>query len=452
MVAPLVVAAGIAYMLLSSTSPYQRFQNQHLNKLIPNEILDPASLIEAHAFGELSEDSFKEVMRRHGFDSKHANQFRAITQTKLSAIDLIQLRRRGLISEEDFETQQKKSRTGDKTMSQIEKLSEFIPGVQDTIQFAVREAYRDDIAAKFGYDEDFPTPVRIATIERMTVDEHENLEGSDRLIAQSLQIGLDPSILRRFWRAHWQLPAVTAGLEMFHRLRPEFNPVNPVDIDTIKELLKIQDIAPFWQNRILETSFVLPTRVDVRRMYVAGLLDREKVYNIYQQRGYNPEWAEKLTQLADSDKLNSGRDLSKTMIEKAYEEGVITRDNSVSLLIEMRYSDDEAEIIMDLIDRKLSNNELRDKLSLLKTRFIRGIIEEESYKSSLDDLNILGDKRDLIILGAKSERLTKQKLASKEDLKAFFKKKLLARDEIQTELIKAGYSKELADMLITSWK
>ena len=451
MVAPLVVAAGIAYMLISSTSPYNRFQNQQLNKLIPNEILDPSSLIEAHAFGEISDKSFKEVMRRHGFDSKHSKQLKAITQTKLSAIDLIQLRRRGLISDKDFETQQKKSRTEDKTMSQIEMLSKFIPGVQDTIQFAVREAYRDDIALKFGYDDDFPNSARIREIELMDTNKYDNLEGTDRLIAQALQIGLDPLVLKSFWRIHWQLPAVTAGLEMFHRLRPEFNPANPVTFDDIKELLKIQDIAPFWQERILETSFNLPTRVDIRRMYVAGLLEQEDVYNLYQQRGYSPEWAEKLTQLAVSDKLDSGRDLSKTMIEKAYEEGVIKREDSLLLLIEMRYSVDEAEIIMDLIDLKLSNNELRDKLSLLKTRFIRGIIEEVSYKSSLDDLNILGDKRDLIILGAKSERLTKQKLASKEDLKAFFKKKLLTKDEIRTELMKSGYSTDLANMLITSW-
>ncbi|KKN03705.1 hypothetical protein LCGC14_1104980 [marine sediment metagenome] len=452
MVAPFVVAAGVVYMVLSSTSPYQRFQSQQFNKAIPNEILDPASLIEAHAFGEISDKSFKEIMRRHGFDSKHSKQFRAISQTKLSAIDLIQLRRRGLISDKDFETQQKKSRTEDKTLSQIEMLSKFIPGVQDTINFAVREAYRDDIADKFGYDEDFPSPERIRVIEEMDTNKYDNLEGTDRLIAQALQIGLDPLVLKSFWRIHWQLPAVTAGLEMFHRLRPEFNPDNPVTFDDIKELLKIQDIAPFWQERILETSFNLPTRVDVRRMFIAGLLTQDEVYDLYQQRGYSPEWAEKLTQLADSDKLDSGRDLSKTMIEKAYEEGVIKREDSLLLLIEMRYSVDEADIIMALIDLKLSNNELRDKLSLLKTRFIRGIIEEGSYKSSLDDLNILGDKRDLIILGAKSERLTKQKLASKEDLKTFFKKKLMNIKEVQTELIKAGYSKELADMLITSWK
>ncbi len=452
MVALLVVAAGIAYMLISSTSPYNRFQNQQLNKLIPNEILDPSSLIEAHAFGEISDKSFKEVMRRHGFDSKHSKQLKAITQTKLSAIDLIQLRRRGLISDEDFETQQKMSRTGDKTVSQIEMLSKFIPGVQDTINFAVREAYRDDIASKFGYDDDFPPPERIRVIEEMDTDKYDNLEGSDRLIAQALQIGLEPDILRRFWRAHWQLPSITAGLEMFHRLRPEFNPDNPVDFETIKELLKIQDIAPFWQERILETSFNLPTRVDVRRMYVAGLLTQDEVYDLYQQRGYSPDWAEKLTQLADSDKLDSGRDLSKTMIEKAYGEGVLTRKDTISLLLEMRYDKNEAEIIVGLMDQDLANNEFGDKLKLLKTRFIRGIIDVEAYTAELDKLNVIGDKRDFIILNAQAERSTKQKLATKEDLKAFFKKKLMNKVEVKAELMRSGYSKELAEMLIESWK
>lgn len=451
MVSPLVVVGGMAYMLIASTSPFNRMQDQQLNKLFPNDILDPASLIEALAFGEISVKTYNDTMRLHGFDLKHSSQLRNISQTKLSSLDLIQLRRRGLISDEDFITQQKMSRTGSKTIGQIEKLSKFIPGVQDTIQFAVREAYRDDIADKFGYDEDFPDPGRIKTIEKMTPDQYENLEGTDRLIAQALQIGLDPAILKSFWRAHWQLPSITAGLEMFHRLRPEFNPANPVDFDTIKELLKIQDIAPFWQERILETSFNLPTRVDVRRMYVAGLLTQQEVYDLYQQRGYSPEWAEKLTQLADSDKLDSGRDLSRTMIEKAYEEGIIKRENALSLLIEMRYDENEAEIIVDLIDRDLANNKLRDKLKLLKAQFIRGIINEASYKSSLDDLNILSERRDLIILAAKTERLTKQKLATKDDLKAFFKKQIFTENEVRTELLKLGYNEELADHLITSW-
>ena len=451
MVAPLVVAGGILYMLISSTSPYNRFQSQKLNTLVANEILDPASLIEARAFNLLDDEHFKNEMKKHGFKGSRSEQLEAITKTKLSPLDLIQLKRRGLISNEDFLIQQQKSRTDNKTISQIADLSKFIPGVQDTIQFAVREAYRDDIADKFGYDDDFPSTERVATIEAMNVSEHENLEGSDRLIAQALQIGLDPDILRRFWRAHWQLPSITAGLEMFHRLRPEFNPNNPVDFDTIKELLKIQDIAPFWQDRILETSFNLPTRVDVRRMYVAGLLTQQEVFDLYQQRGYSPEWSEKLTQLADSDKLDSGRDLSRSMIEKAYDEGVIKRDNALSLLIEMRYDENEAEIIVDLIDRDLANNKLRDKLKLLKAQFIRGIIDEALYKSSLDDLNILSERRDLIILASKSERLTKQKLATKEDLKAFFKKQIFTKSEVKAELLKLGYNEELADRLITSW-
>ena len=451
MVAPLVVLGIGISMVLMPSSPFQRFINQNMNRLFPTELLDPASLIEAEAFGEISNKDFKVDMRRHGFNKKRTEHFRSITQTKLSPLDLIQLKRRGLISDKDFETQQKMSRTGDKTIDQIERLSEFVPGVQDTIQFAVREAYRDDIAAKFGYDDEFPTPAEIRIIELMNPSDYDRLDGMDRLIAQSLQIGLDPTILKRFWRAHWQLPAISAGLEMFHRLRPEFDPENPVTFDDIKELLKIQDIAPFWQERILETSFNLPTRVDVRRMYVAGLLEQEDVYNIYQQMGFNPKWAEKLTQLADSDKLNSGRDLSRSMIEKAYEEGVLKREDAIILLLEMRYDTNEAEIIVSLMDRDLANNEFGDKLKLLKTRFIRGIIDVETYTTELDNLNVIGDKRDFIILNAQAERLSKQKLATKEDLKSFLKKQIMDTDEVHAELMRSGYSKELANMLITSW-
>lgn len=451
MVAPLVVA-GVLGMIALGTSPIQRLINQPLNLALPFELLDPASLIEANAFGLIDNSSYFLAMRKQGFNKNRSERLRTIAQTKLSPLDLIQLKRRGLISEEDFIKQIEMSRTNEQTTDQIDRLSRFVPGVQDTIRFAVREAYRDDIADKFGYDEDFPPDSRIAEIEALPVAEHEQLTGSDRLIAQSLQIGLDPQLLKRFWRAHWELPSVSAGLEMFHRLRPEFSPVNPVTFETVKELLKIQDIAPFWQERILETSFKLPTRVDIRRMYVNGLMERPEVFDVYQQLGFAPKWAEMLTQLADSDKDNAGRDLSRTMIEGAYEEGIINRDTAIFLLNEMKYDEVEAEIIIRLKDRELANNEFSDKLKLLKTQFIRGIIDEEAYRSSLDELNLIADKRDLIILNAKSERMTVQKLASKEDLKAFFKKAILTEKEITVELEKIGYSAQLIEWLIKSWK
>ena len=332
MVAPLVVAAGFLFMLGSQSSPFQRFLTHNLNTVFPTEILDPASLIEAEAFGEITDDTFKSEMKKHGFDRRRTNDLRIITQTKLNSSDLIQLRRRGLISESDFRSQQKMSRTGDKIIAQIEDLSKYVPGVQDTIQFAVREAYRDDIAGKFGYDEDFPTADRIKAIEDMNPDQYDNLAGSDRLIAQALQIGLDPDILRRFWRSHWQLPSITAGLEMFHRLRPEFNPDNPVDFETIKELLKIQDIAPFWQERILETSFNLPTRVDVRRMYRAGSIDIQTVYDTYRDLGYDDVNATLLTEWTEVEYAPEQKDLTRSQIERAYADGLVTEPEANDLL------------------------------------------------------------------------------------------------------------------------
>ncbi|KKK96626.1 hypothetical protein LCGC14_2660900, partial [marine sediment metagenome] len=151
-------------------------------------------------------------------------------------------------------------------------------------------------------------------------------------------------------------------------------------------------------------------------------------------------------------KDNAGRDLSRTMIERAYEEGIINRENAILLLNEMKYDEVEAEIIIRLKDRELANNEFSDKLKLLKTQFIRGIIDEEAYRSSLDELNLIGDKRDLIVLGAKNERTTVQKLATKEDLKAFFKKGILKEKAITIELDKLGYSAQLIQWLIASWK
>ncbi|KKK80899.1 hypothetical protein LCGC14_2818870, partial [marine sediment metagenome] len=273
MVAPIVLAGAFA-MIALGTSPIQRMINQPLNILIPNEILDPASLIEANAFGLVSDKSYRLEMKKHGFNHDRAKRLKKIAMTKLSPLDLIQLRRRGLITEKDFIKQIEMSRTDEKTVKQIEELSEFIPSVQDTIQFAVREGYREDIAETQRYDEDFPSNKRIREIELMDDKTYEKLKGSDRLIGQALQIGLKPQLLKIFWRIHWQLPSVSAGLEMFHRLRPEFNPTNPVTFETIKELL---EKFPQW---------IYPLAVEVPRSYPGSPIRAIDIVDLALVTGY----------------------------------------------------------------------------------------------------------------------------------------------------------------------
>ena len=68
-------------------------------------------------------------------------------------------------------------------------ITEIIPGVQDLVRMAVREAFTPEIAAKFGQYEDFPGAV----------------------VPWGQKQGLSKEWLERYWAAHWDLPSPMQG-------------------------------------------------------------------------------------------------------------------------------------------------------------------------------------------------------------------------------------------------
>jgi len=73
--------------------------------------------------------------------------------------------------------------------TKIAQLTEFIPGPSDLVRMAVREAWRDDVAARWGYDADMPP----------------------HFAEQMQRLGDTENWARLYWRAHWELPSVTLG-------------------------------------------------------------------------------------------------------------------------------------------------------------------------------------------------------------------------------------------------
>ena len=146
------------------------------------------------------------------------------------------------------------------------ELAKPIPPVADIITMAVREAFTPEIAARFGQYEGLPA----AYVEWVG------------------KKGLTKEWAERYWAAHWSLPSPQQGFEMLHR-----GVINESDLSL---LLRALDIMPFWRDKLIEISFNPLTRVDVRRMYGLGVLDKAGVLKAYKDIGYNETNANLMTE------------------------------------------------------------------------------------------------------------------------------------------------------------
>ena len=116
-------------------------------------------------------------------------------------------------------------------VAHLKELFPLIPPVSDLVLMAVREAFSPEIVQAYGLYDDLPAD----------------------FVTHAKTIGLDENWSKAYWAAHWQLPSMTDGFEMFHR--------DIIDRSELETLLRTKDIMPYWRDRLTKIAYNNYTRV-----------------------------------------------------------------------------------------------------------------------------------------------------------------------------------------------
>jgi hypothetical protein len=318
---PLAIASVIA-VVMALVQPLTRIIQYEVEEFVQSFRPDPSTLVQMSRRGGMSLPDIDDMLNELGLTPALKEAYKELVRSRLPVEQLGQADLRGLLqSGELFDEMRKRGYTIEETNAFIEIL-QVIPGPQDLIRMAVREAWDDNVASKFGYDANFP--VEFAETAK--------------------KVGLSVEWARRFWRAHWELPGVREGFDMLHR--------RIIDKSELELLLRVRDIPSFWSERLIELSYDPYTRVDVRRMYTAGVLTEKEVFNTYQDLGYDEEHAGKLTEWTIQEFGQEGRELTKSDALSSYTDNVITLDEVNNLLDALGYDPYEIAVLVARADLK----------------------------------------------------------------------------------------------------
>jgi len=336
-----------------------------LKELWNSNLLDPRDIITGWRLNIFDRVTRNNLMAQHGYSETMCNYLAGATMRPLDLDSVREATLRNILK--DFGPQIHLDKLGysGEDSSIIKQLWWRLPNVQDLIRMAVREVFTPDIAAKFGQFDDFPGPF-----------------GS-----WAKQLGIGDYWAKNYWGAHWDLPSATQGFEMFHR--------SIINADELAMLLRALDVMPFWRDKLIQMSYNIPTRVDIRRMYQIGIYTRDDVKATYQKGGYSPEDAEALTEFtvqyygADEEtSLDEEQDFTKTEVLSAYRSQMITRPEASTYLKELMYTDAQITFYLNREDLKLSQ-EVRDAyLSGYKALFVAGQIGADKVQADLEKVGI----------------------------------------------------------------
>ena len=293
-------------------------------------------------------------------------------------------------------------------------LHKYYPNAPDFVRFGVREVFKPDIVAKYGYDQDFP----------------------EEIIPHMAKAGLTEDVMQWYWRSHWELPSFYNIKDARHR-----DLIGDAEVD---EWLMVNDYAPYWRNILKGIIFNPYTRVDIRRMYDSGVVDRDVVKRTYKDLGYDEIHAENLTKftIVNSDKT---KDVLSTYT-KAYTKGIIDESELTDQMRIMEYSDKEIELRIGLLNLTEVAERPKRGLTLtnVKKLFTTGLINSQTLEDMLIGLNYSDDAVKYMKILIISESVPHRTWTA--EIKKGYKADLLTRDEAVNRLTSIGYTTEAIDL------
>ena len=393
-----------------------------------------------------------------------------------------------------------------------------IPPPSDLIRMAVREAFTPDIAEAFGQYENFP-PAFGALASGL---------GIGGRMADSILPGAPGGALpaglgnktwpEAYWAAHWDLPSPTQGFTMLQRALTSPLPgadalpftvggetyYHVIDFETLQLLLRALDVMPFWRDKLTAINYRPVSRIDIRRMFATGSVDRRDVLRTYLSLGYYPEDAVKLADWVTREAAGISKDLSREVVIKAYREGRLTRDQAIDELLDLGYADDQVDLLLDLADVEVADVLARLAEDVFEADFKAGVLSEGELRAALAFIGVPERRIELLVrlwtrqLAVKPARLSTSQVQrlyhegivsrpqaeyllaaegynptaigwliqlatpepdlpparelSKEDLRTALRQALMSEGEVRARLTAMGWKTPDADLLLTMWR
>ena len=421
-------------------------------------------------------EALNSELQRRGFTTDDINIFTANYEQLMDFQAMLPAVYRGEMSYDELRTIMQKRGWNDVDITTMITAAKPMPQVGDLIRFGVREAYRDDVAAQWGYDADFPAG-----------------------FAQDMaKLGYTPEWAKYFWRAHWELPSVQLGMEMTHR--------GIISTGEFEDLLHLQDYPAGWRARMQQVIYSPYTRVDVRRMYGQGILTREQVKRSYMDIGYDDTHAENLTEftiryedgnggsipaalqgvsegvitsavakgmMADGEAhdalvaLKNSPEVADLMIrlshwkkavadkpepqsgfttdmrnitERAYMNGTIERAPALAQLVEVGYSAEEAGFILQAVDYARGEREQEDQIGLIQAAYLNGTLSSVDVVTRLGALDLPSTQQERLLAQWNTVLELPNRRLTEAQYRACFKAQLITADDYTQAMIDLGYS------------
>lgn len=461
---------GFVSVLVAGTATVRALV-QASNIALPNEIPDPGSLTEMYRRGYIDGGTASSLMLRHGYDADTTKSLLALSQNLLSVPDLLNLRYKGVISDAAYASYAAQLGVSAEQSAQylkvfeqrldvltvmsawrrgffteggqpdyfqdlaaqgwtpdridlLKKATSFIPPPTDVIRFLMRDVFIPEFVTTYGMAQEYPTD-------------------ADAYFAK---IGIDHDTALLYWEAHWELPSISQGYELYQR--------GQIKEDDLRRLLRAQGVEPYWRDPLIAISYNPITRVDIRRLHLYGTVKTEDLPGLYKQIGYSPANAQLLADFTvtynaahpASDTVAAAKvpaqyhGITESVVVDSYIEGILSKDEATAYLADINIPGPVASFILAHADYKVHQQELKDEIEIIKDSYLAGQGTLQQALSALGGLGLDDAAQAKAIAGIMRARRAQKSLPTKAELLKLYGAKVITARQYVNELRNLGYA------------
>lgn len=339
-----------------------------------------------------------------------------------------------------------------------------IPGSSDLIRFAVREAFDPATIQRFDYHKEFPREI-IPWMEKQGYGQDTGIPrpaGATDNLGNPLNGNCTWSDL--YWYSHWELPSLTQGYEMYHRLysNSRYGPApnvvggNTFDGIDLEALQKAQDIPNYWRQRLQSISFHPLTRVDTKRMFESNVIDKARVYHTMREGGYNDRDANDLADWFELEKIKKlkapPKKVASEYVCSHLHMGTIDEPEARRILGLAEYTIAETNDFIAKCDLTRRSKTIQIGLGALKNSYIQGGLSQTELTIELQNLGVSAVMVQNYITRWNLLKSFKYKLISAGQIAKAYNDYLITDSDVITKLSNLGYPKDEVYLILNSAK
>lgn len=470
-----------------SIEPYMRHFYNQASRGARSDLLTVEQALSLYLYDPANKPKAKAILEWNGLTDEDIEYLFKMTERPLSEEDLQTLYYRGEIEKGDLIRRLWKIGITEDTIDQRFELWKIIPPIQDIIRMAVRDVFTPSAITEFGLEEDLPPDY----------------------VEWATKAGLSEYWSKKYWASHWTLPSSNQGFEMFQRgiinqnqletllkaldiipawreklIQLNYATITRVDVRRMHDMgfltdeqvtRRYQDIGYSPQDALLMTEWTKAyndkggedetertrqlTISMITRGYKAGLLTETEAIFRLGELGYNEQNAQYILQLeilgsnldAIPDKLKDNIRRLENVISKGYVNGLLSSNEAIEQYKSIGFSDNEAIAEISYLDLEVQITADETVISLIKTRFVQYQLTEDKARELLRVHGFPDNEINRQISLWNLERLYRNKLPSKAEIKSFLLKGIIEVEQARQYLRGLGYPDETCNMYIIDW-